>query len=70
MTTALKITHPVCSQCGSAEVKADAYAYWDHTNQCWDLVDAYDKGAHCEDCDGETRLDWIDGDPPAQEDAL
>jgi ribosomal protein L37AE/L43A len=53
-------TKPVCSHCGSDDVKADAYAVWDIEAQTWQVGDTYDKGAFCEACEGETRLDWQD----------
>jgi hypothetical protein len=47
----------VCSQCGSDEVRADAYAEWDVESQSWELAQTFDKGAHCDKCDAETRLE-------------
>lgn len=49
----------VCSECGSDDVLADAYAEWDEEHQRWELTDTFDKGAHCNACDGETRLEEI-----------
>jgi hypothetical protein len=51
---------PVCGNCGSSDVLADAYASWNSETQDWELSNTFDKGAHCESCDGETSLDWID----------
>lgn len=52
---------PVCSHCGSDDVKGDAYAVWDTERQTWEVAggDVFDKGAVCEKCDGETRLKWV-----------
>jgi hypothetical protein len=47
----------VCAQCGSDEVRADAYAAWDVESQSWELAQTFDKGAYCDKCDGETRLE-------------
>lgn len=47
---------PVCQECGSLDVKADAYAAWDTDTQQWDVAETFDKGAVCEDCGGPTRL--------------
>lgn len=47
----------VCSECGGDNVKADAYATWDVANQRWECAETFDKGAYCDDCDGETRLE-------------
>ena len=49
---------PVCSLCGSENIKADAYAVWDPETQQWELSETFDKGAYCQGCDGETRIDW------------
>lgn len=49
---------PVCSSCGSVEVKADAYATWDSERQEWQVADTFDKGAWCEDCDAMTSIEW------------
>jgi len=35
---------------------ADAYAAWNIERQEWELVNTFDKGAVCDDCDGETRI--------------
>jgi hypothetical protein len=49
---------PVCRHCGSENVKADAYAVWDVDAQQWEISETFDKGAFCEPCDGETRIEW------------
>ncbi|AMN44714.1 hypothetical protein [Rhodoplanes sp. Z2-YC6860] len=46
----------VCATCGSDRVLSDAYAAWDVATQQWELMQTFDKGAYCEQCDGETRL--------------
>ena len=53
----------VCRECGSEDVLSDAYAAWNRRAQRWELVDTFDKGAHCNACDGETRLDEIEIKP-------
>lgn len=59
-----KLEIAVCAYCGSREVQADAYAAWDFASQSWELVNTFDKGAYCEQCDGETRIEteYVDGD--------
>lgn len=47
----------VCGTCGSADVQADAYASWNPDTQKWELVTTFDKGAVCEPCEGETRIE-------------
>jgi hypothetical protein len=53
---------PVCSHCGSENIKADAYAVWDRDRQQWEVSETFDKGAYCEICDGATRIDWKNAD--------
>jgi hypothetical protein len=50
----------VCKECGSEAVVADAYAVWSVETQQWEVGDVYDKGAFCHDCDGETRIVFMD----------
>jgi hypothetical protein len=47
----------VCSHCGAEEVFADAYAQWNVESQAWEIVQTFDKGAYCNQCDGETRIE-------------
>lgn len=53
---------PVCSECGSDDVKADAYAEWRVDLQEWQVQNTFDKGSVCEDCGGECRLNWVYAD--------
>lgn len=50
----------VCSECGSSDVLADAYAEWDVDAQDWVVQNVFDKGAYCNKCDGETRLEEVE----------
>ncbi len=52
-------THMICSQCGSLDVRADAWAAWDSGAGEWALHSTYDA-KHCEACEGKTRLLAID----------
>lgn len=56
-------TLPICTACGSAEVRSDAYAEWDAENQCWSLVTTFDN-TDCENCGGECRVEWVGLDSP------
>lgn len=44
-----------CANCGSADVRRDAFAAWNVEAQDWEIASVYDEG-HCEDCEGEARL--------------
>lgn len=46
----------VCSECGSDDVRRDAWACWDVEAQEWTLGEVFDQG-FCAACDGEARLD-------------
>jgi hypothetical protein len=49
----------VCGTCGSADVRADAYAAWNTETQEWELTATFDKGSVCEVCEGETRTEEV-----------
>lgn len=46
----------VCSHCGGEDVLADAYAVWNYDLQEWELNNVFDKGHHCNECDGECSI--------------
>lgn len=45
-----------CGNCGSEDVKADAFAVWNYELQMWEVQNTFDKGAFCEQCEGQTRI--------------
>lgn len=47
----------VCSVCHSPEVLADAYVQWDVSRQDWVVFSVFEKGGHCDECDGEARFE-------------
>jgi hypothetical protein len=47
-----------CEECGSEEVALDAWAVWNVAEQKWELGATFDF-AHCDTCDGETRIKWV-----------
>ncbi len=49
----------ICTTCGGENVRVDAYALWNVERQDYELVATYDKGASCEDCDGECRSEFV-----------
>lgn len=46
----------VCKYCGSTDVVADTFARWDEEKNDWIVDSVYDKGAYCNECDGETTI--------------
>lgn len=55
---------PVCTECGSGRVLADAWAEWDEKEQDWVLRDVLEGNNFCENCEGECGIEWeeLDGD--------
>jgi hypothetical protein len=55
-----KFIKMVCDKCGSEDVLADAYVCWDVAAQTWEVASTFDKGAYCNQCDGEARLKEVE----------
>lgn len=49
----------VCSNCGSDDVRRDAWAIWNPHSGNWEAAELCDN-AYCNACDGETRLKEVD----------
>jgi hypothetical protein len=49
----------VCRDCGGNNVCRDAWAVWDIDKQDWVLGAVFDDG-HCDDCEGEARLEEVE----------
>lgn len=45
-----------CLECGSIDVKVDAWAIWNIEKQEWVLSDYYPNNAYCEYCDGACNI--------------
>ena len=45
----------VCIHCGSADVRADAWAEWNEEKQEWTLAEVYDN-KFCISCEDETHI--------------
>lgn len=52
---------PICTECGSADIRSDAYARWSVERQEWELVTTFDN-TDCENCGGECSIEWVDTD--------
>lgn len=57
--------YPTCDDCGSHDMRKDAWAYWDAKHQKWEFGDVYDN-TDCADC-GSTSITW--GTTPPKGDA-
>ena len=52
---------PVCRSCGSEHVAKDAFACFSRESGLWELENVFDA-AHCHQCEGPTKLDWVPAD--------
>lgn len=43
----------ICADCGSEEVRRDAWVSWNTETQEWELCSVFDE-SYCEDCEGTT----------------
>lgn len=50
---------PVCRSCGGDSVVIDGAARWNMAGQDWGLSGTYDDSAYCDDCEDETKLNWV-----------
>ncbi len=55
-----KKTKPVCTECGSDDVRADAYACWNVETQDFELAATFEKGWVCEQCAEECTVEWVE----------
>ncbi len=52
---------PICRTCGSERVAKDAWACFNRESGLWELENVFDS-EHCHQCEGETKLDWVESD--------
>lgn len=45
-----------CTECGSTNILADAFARWNESGQYWEIDNVFDD-FYCEDCDGEAGVE-------------
>ena len=50
---------PVCADCRSDSIYADAYAQWDTKKQIWDIANAFERTIFCNNCNRETDIEWV-----------
>lgn len=50
---------PICNSCESSNIVADCLADWDIQTQKWIAMNPYDKGFYCQDCEIDTRVNWL-----------
>jgi hypothetical protein len=49
---------PVCSQCQSDDIIAQATAQWSNESQEWELANTFGQPAHCNSCNGPCGIAW------------
>ena len=52
-------THKICRDCGSENIRVDAYGSWDSEKGDWILHSVYDETC-CMECDGSVDLVTVD----------
>jgi hypothetical protein len=50
---------PVCSQCRSDDIVAQATVQWSNESQEWELASTFRMPAHCNHCNGSCELTWL-----------
>lgn len=50
---------PVCRSCGGDSIVIDGAARWNMAGQDWGLSGTYDDTTYCDDCEEETKLNWV-----------
>lgn len=56
---------PVCRSCGGDSIVIDGAARWNMAGQDWGLSGTYDDTTYCDDCEEETKLNWVAVAPDA-----
>ena len=49
----------ICSECGSDNVLADAYARWNSEKNDWELDSTFDS-YYCNECEGECSVEDVE----------
>lgn len=49
---------PACSNCGSSNIWAEAFARWNERKQCWEVADLLDGNTVCNHCGQQTEIKW------------
>jgi hypothetical protein len=49
----------VCDECGSEDVLFDAYTTWNFKKQQMEIMETYDKGHYCNNCDRERAIKQV-----------
>ena len=55
--TAIRST-PVCSQCQSDDIIAQAAVQWSNETQEWELANTFRMPAHCNHCGSACDISW------------
>jgi hypothetical protein len=50
---------PVCSNCQSDDIIAQATAQWSNESQEWELANTFGQPAHCLGCNGPCGIVWL-----------
>ena len=50
---------PVCSECRSDDIVAQAMVQWSNESQQWELADTFGLPAHCNGCNHACEITWL-----------
>lgn len=50
---------PICEECGSEKVVADAFVQWNIEKQSWEVQVAFDKDSTCHECGDARNIIWV-----------
>lgn len=50
---------PVCSNCQSDDIVAQATVQWSNESQEWELASTFRMPAHCNHCNGPCGINWL-----------
>lgn len=56
----MKKQKPICSHCRGGDLLFDAYAAFDTDTQEYVIQTVFDSGVICENCEGETSIEWVE----------
>ena len=58
-TTRATRATPVCSNCQSDDIIAQATAQWSNESQEWELASTFGRPTHCNHCNSACEITWL-----------
>jgi len=63
----MKKIQKVCAECGSEDIRLDAYADWNFEKQDFGVIVVFDSGHFCEACEDECSIKDVEVEVPDDE---